>query len=189
MRPKDNPFAAHRLDRVAYLFDNTDWERVLKDLHALDYRAAIIGVHGSGKTTFLSSLEAQLRQRGFGTLPLFVNTETRRLTVAHWQAIRAADANTMILFDGADVIPRWAWWRFKRLSRHAKGIVATSHGRRLLPPLIRTQPSAELLRRVLAELDVTLPPALQQYSEKQLKQHRGNIRDVLRDLYWVYADK
>lgn len=189
MKPKDNPFAAHRLDRVDYLFNGTDWAQVLNKLATLDYRAAIIGAHGSGKTTFLSSLDEQLQQCGLQTLPLFVNTESWQLTPAHWQGIHQADDNTIILFDGADVIPRWSWWRFLRASRGAKGVVATSHGRNLLPALIRTQPNADLLRRVLTALDIPLTDELQQHSEALLQKHQGNIRDVLRDLYWVYADR
>lgn len=189
VRPIDNPFAAQYIDNIPYQFITGNWQSLLTDLTGLNHRAAIIGPHGSGKTTLLESLKQRLSAIRTPTIYLRINTEFPRLLPQQWQQLRQADRQTMILFDGADLLPLWIWWRVRRLSRHAKGLIVTSHNRRLLPPLINTQTNNQLLHIVLSHLNIELNDHIQQQAEKLLAKHRGNIREVLRDLYWLYGAK
>lgn len=188
MRPGDNPFASRFIDNVAFHFRAGDslaayWQR----LETHRFRGAIIGDHGSGKSTLLLQTQSELAQRGIPTLSLFINTERPRLSPQQYQSLLDVDGDTVIIFDGADLLSWWDWRRVKRRSRCAKGMIITSHGRALLPCLYRTQTDVALLHHVMTCLNVPLTPALSQHCEQLFKQHRGNIRDVLRDLYWLYV--
>lgn len=188
VRPIDNPFAAQHIDNIPYHLNSGSWESLLAKLSRLNHRAAIIGPHGSGKTTLLETLKQRLSADGKLIMFFRVNTESTRLNAKQWQQLRQVDRQALILFDGADLLSVWAWWRFRRLSRYAKGLIVTSHSRRLLPPLINTQADNQLLHVVLSHLDIELTEQLQQQAEMLLLKHHGNIRDVLRDLYWSHAD-
>ena len=76
MRPRDNPFSAERLDTLAYKCQPTFFEDLLERLALFNYRAAIVGPHGSGKSALLEALAPKLRGRGFDTSLLQVTAES-----------------------------------------------------------------------------------------------------------------
>ena len=66
MKAGENPFRTERLERVTLrLPDGVTWTGLLNRLRELKYRAAIVGPHGSGKTTFLEHLAPFLSAEGF----------------------------------------------------------------------------------------------------------------------------
>lgn len=190
IKARHNPFSAQRIDALTYRFITGDWDGLFLSLKRLNYRAAIIGPYGSGKTTLLEQLGNKLRQQGHGTLSIFVNQEFPHLTFAQWMdVLKSSRKNSIILFDGADSLPFWQCILVKLISRRAKGLVIAGHRRAGLPVLIECQTTPAILDDLLLELAGPLNEQLKQTGDKLFRQHNGNIREVLRDLYLVCSEQ
>jgi hypothetical protein len=186
MKARDNLFRSERVESLSYRFQDGDWAGLMKRLEALSYRAAIVGPHGAGKTTLLNQLAPRLAEAGFRIKHLFLNDQSHpidRATLRAW--CDGLSRETVVLLDGADLMSRMAWWRFRRASQRAAGLIVTSHRAGLLPTLIECRTTPELLDELLAEL-LGEPRQNMQHAER-FDKHRGNLRDVLRELYDIYA--
>ena len=73
MRARDNPFAMDRVHTVRYRVQNGTLTGLMTRLKELNYRAAITGPEGCGKTTLLEDLERVLAGQGVKTRMVFVN--------------------------------------------------------------------------------------------------------------------
>src|SRR6185436_6072846 len=58
----------------------------------------------------------------------------------------------LILFDGAEQMGWFAWSRFERRSRAAGGLVITSHRPGMLPTLLETSTTSDLLDDLVEEI-------------------------------------
>jgi len=190
MLAKHNPFRTEQLLRVRYRLSGTTWEELLRRLAALDYRAAILGPEGSGKTTLLEDLALRLRARGLRPRQLRLRAAElsfpRGLLDRLFAEVRRDD---VILFDGADHLGWLAWRRFRGRSRAAGGLVVTSHTAHLLPPLIECSTSVELLEGIVEELLGAEATVLRPHLAELFERHRGNLREVLREAYDLYAGR
>lgn len=190
IKARHNPFSAQRIDSLSYRFITGGWDDLLLKLKRLNYRAAIIGPYGAGKTTLLEQLGKRLQRQGYGTLNIFVNQESPQLTFAQWNAVlKSKRENSIIFFDGADLLPFLQWILVKLLSRRARGLVIAAHRPLGLPVLIECQTTPAVLADLLNELIGPLEETMRQAKDKLFRQHNGNIREVLRDLYLVCADQ
>jgi hypothetical protein len=190
VRARDNPFAAQRILRLRYRLSGTSWEEVLERLAALGHRAAVVGPHGRGKSTFLEDLRARLEDRGLHTRAVVLHRGERRLTPLQEESLFAGlSREDVLLLDGAEQLGRLAWLRVRRRSLAAGGLVVTSHRPGLLPTLIDCRTSPELLASILRDLlgpeAETLAPA----AEELFARHGGNLRHALRELYDLYASR
>jgi len=185
MKPRLNPFATHRIDNLKYQFVTKNWDAILVDLEQLLYRAAIVGPHGFGKTTFLNELGEILFLKGFSIYPIFINLKNRRLSLAQLKKmVLKINTQTIILFDGADLLDAWYWHILNVLFfKKAKGIVITAHHPTRLPTLFHCQTNIEILDHIIEELNETNDKSFFPLSHTLFKKHQGNIREVLRDLY------
>jgi Flp pilus assembly CpaF family ATPase len=113
----ENPFRASRILAFRYRFLDSDWDAILARLEALGMRGAIVGPEGSGKTTLLEDLGERLERSG------------RRVR----------------LLDGAERLSRRQWRHVLRGAREAGGLVVTAHREGLLPTLLRTRTTPEIL--------------------------------------------
>lgn len=187
LRAKDNPFAVDRIQQIRYEALEESWENLLTRLAAMDYRAAIVGPCGSGKTTLCETLQARLRQGGLQTQGLFVSLDIH-MTWQDMQPVLALPFD-VILVDGADHLSYWTWQRLKRrVFSRKRGLIATTHQPGLLPTWHECRPSPALLERIVTRLvpDQVIPNAQinDLYSLCQ-----GNIRDALRQLYDLVGDQ
>lgn len=189
MRAKDNPFAVDRVLGVRYRPQGWMWEQLLRRLASLQYRAAIVGPEGRGKTTLLEDLGPRLARQGFGVRPLRLSREQPKFPrgglARFFHDVRP---NDLILLDGAEQMGRLEWWHFKRRARKAAGLVITSHRPGLLPTLVECRTDAGVLREIVDALlpgpsSSHLPPA-----QELFDRHRGNVREALRELYDRCAD-
>ena len=174
MKARDNPFAADRVLAVRYRLRDTTWDALLDRLAALRYRAAIVGPPGTGKTTLLEDLTAQLAARGH---------RVRSCRAPHLPPDVAG--NEILCVDSAELLPWWRWagrrWR--------GGLLVTRHRPGHLPTLHHCQTDAGLLDGILATLDPSLPVTQRAAWAAALHAtHAGNVRAALRECYDRYAN-
>ena len=189
MKARDNPFATDRVLRIRYRPQGCTWEELLTRLAYLRYRAAIVGPDGTGKTTLLEDLESRLATLGFTPKPLRLDEAHRRFAPDFARVFFAQlGPRDIILLDGAEQMSRWAWWRFRSLSRKAGGLVITSHRPGLLPTLLEARTTPELLHEIVSDLLGAQAEAVRHQTRHLFHQHRGNLREVLRELYDCFAE-
>lgn len=181
IRACDNPFRVDRLHQLKFRPAGAV-EAVLCAFARTSQRGAIVGPHGTGKTTLLEEIRTQLlsQQQPVTLLRL---SASRRATapaeVAEW--LRKTTADHVLLLDGAEQLSAWQWFKFSRAARGFAGVLITTHRPGRLPMLFRTFPSQAVLGDLIREL---VPEIADRHSAEQLLQkHRGNLRDALRQLY------
>jgi hypothetical protein len=190
VRARDNPFAAQRVLRLRYRLSGTTWEAVLDRLALLGHRAAVVGPHGRGKTTFLEDLRDRLEEHGFHTRSVVLHRGDRRLTPLQEESLFGGlSREDVLLLDGAEQLGRLTWLRVRRRSRAAGGLVVTSHQPGLLPTLLDCRTSPELLDSIVRDLLGPEAETLRSTLEELFTRHGGNLRNALRELYDVYASR
>lgn len=189
MRARDNPFSVERVLRIRYRPLTCAWDQLLEQLQSYRYRAAIVGAHGSGKTTLLEDLEERLRPR-FGAIRLRLDHSRPRFLPGELEQLaKRVSPQQMVFFDGAEQLGTWGWRRLLRATQPAAGLVITTHRPGRLPTLLHSQTTCDLLESMVQEL---LPADLEVRRvtlESLFRKHRGNLRDVLRELYDWYAGR
>jgi hypothetical protein len=177
-----------RVHAVRYRLRDTTWDALMERLAGLRYRAAIVGPDGSGKTTLLEALAGRLAALGFATPRIQLHTADRTLPRGLLDSLFAeVGERDIILIDGADLMGRVAWQRFRRRARGAAGLLVTSHRPGLLPTLFECSTSLELLDDIVAELLPEEAASLQDTTRRLFWEHGGNLRGALRALYDLYA--
>ena len=190
MRARDNPFSTDRVLRVRHRLRGESWDSLLSRLAALNHRAAIVGPEGAGKTTLLEDLEPHLARKGFEIVPLRLTREQPAFAPDAIRRLRQQlGPRHLILFDGAEQLGRWSWWRFQRVARRAGGLVITSHRSGLLPTLIHCRTDAGLLAEIVAHLLDEPVERHRDAARRLFQKHRGNLRDALRELYDDWAEQ
>ncbi|MCY2951203.1 MAG: hypothetical protein NTU53_04405 [Planctomycetota bacterium] len=189
MKARENPFSMDRVERFRYRPLDRTWEQIMQTLAELEYRAAIVGPEGSGKSTMLEDLRERLRAIGLHVRCGAVNVNRRRMAKEHWQAMLAElSPRDVILFDGADHLPWWDWMRLRWHARRAGGaggLIIAVHREGMLPTLLKTRTSVQLLAEMVTELLGRHEPMVEEVFEK----HRGNLREAIREMYDWMAER
>lgn len=183
-----HPLRSRQIDALSYRLppEAGDWDTIIAQFEQAKFRGAIVGAHGTGKTTFLLSLQRELEQRGWPVVMLFTNSERGGVLPGAWvKAIRKADEKTIVIADGYDVFWRWEKRRLRRRLRPRGGLIVTAHGPVALPTLYRTDASLTLLIDLVRGLyeQAGAEPPDEQRIRTLLTQSDGNMREVLRQLY------
>jgi hypothetical protein len=190
MRPADNPFETRRINLVPYQPQGWSWEELLQRLRNLHYRAAVVGGFGSGKSRLLQELGSHLEKQGLRASMFRVGPGCSSCPEGLFMRMMVASRNSdVILLDEADRLPRHVWAFVRLLSMKAHGMIVTSHEPGLLPVLVECRTSVQLLEDILGELVGEERKTIQELSGQLFREHRGNIREVLRALYDVYAER
>lgn len=178
---RDNPFATDRVLACRYEPQGWTWDELMVRLRGLRYRGAIVGPHGTGKTTLLEDLRSYLDEAGVPTIHLQLWADKRRLGREDWSRLDAARrARAVVLLDGAEQLRPLRWLHLLVRVRKCRGLVVTLHRAGRLPTLVQTTTSPALLRRIAMTLDPAhdLPDAPDLHTR-----HAGNLREALRELY------
>lgn len=187
----ENPFSSRciRPGAIAFLFPaGLDVGTLLDRLRVAGWRGEIVGPHGSGKSTLLAALRAALTQAGRTTFLIQLHDGERRLPV---EQLAAAGEGDLLLVDGFEQLGLFARCRLARLCRRRKlGLVVTSHRPTGMPTLYRTSVDLTLARRLVEHLlgdrrDLVSAAEIAQ----SLACRRGDLREVLFDLYDLYENK
>ncbi len=182
-----NPLAAAKTDALQFQFQQGDWESELEKLRRLNFRAAIVGAKGRGKTTLLEQLHFRLKVLGHHSslrrTPAAKADQTDLLTET-----AALSSNSILLLDSAEQLTR----SNRRLlllavERRNLGLVVTTHRPEFLPTWIECRTSSELLHSLLKQLLPGENSGWEAYANVAFRKHAGNIREVFRELYDLYA--
>ncbi|HET9212703.1 MAG TPA: hypothetical protein VFR03_20020 [Thermoanaerobaculia bacterium] len=181
MRARDNPFAVQRVHAIRYRLSGVTWEELLERLAALEFRAALVGPHGHGKTTLLEDLGARLAERGFRVRTATLHQGERRLGPLRSAALFQAPApRDLLLVDGAEQLDPLSWWTLRLRAHAAAGLIVTSHRSGLLPTLHEHRTTPELLAEIVADLGGRVDAG---EIAELFARHRGDLRLALRELY------
>ena len=190
MTPRTNPFRADRLDLLPYFFEGETynekaWESLLARLEFFDFRAAIVGPKGRGKSTLMNHFAPRLQERGWNVHRLKLCSAQRNFESEIWSRLETFQKQDFVLLDGAEQLSFWRWKCFLRLTRRTGGLLISSHRAGLLPTLWECRSSSQLLQSLLFQL----APESQNEMQAQMlfEKHRGNLRDALRELYDIHS--
>lgn len=175
-----NPFATVRIEALEYQFDHDSWDSFLERLGSMNYRGALVGPEGVGKTTLLFELNEKLKHKGLNPLLIRLSGGKRNMPAAFWFCTKKTAQ--IILVDSAENLP---WWQFQLLKLKCKiaslGLVVTAHKEGLLPTLIRCGTSFDLFAKLTEEL------VGQRFEKETLyliySRSKGNIRLAFLELY------
>lgn len=186
MKARDNPFAVQHIERIPFRFPAGDtWEALLGRLEAVAWCGAIVGAHGTGKTTLLEQLAPQLTARGFRPHLLTLRAESTSADKQTLLAAAALRAPDFILLDGAEQLTPRQWLAFQNTTHAAAGCVITLHREGRLPTVLQSEPSPALLDDLTHELCGAWLP--EREARRLFVRHRGNLRECLRELYDRWA--
>jgi len=155
MKAKDNPFRVERLHQLEYSFGNSEleWQNLLCRLRDLQWRGAILGPHGAGKTTLMTQIQQRIEQLGIETSHLRLREDDLpclKSMLKEWLA--QSVSSQVLMLDSAGLLNFWNWQWLRLKTRHHAGIVITSHRAGRLPTLIRCETSPELLESLVNQL-------------------------------------
>lgn len=184
-----NPFVTRRVRPGAIPFffpPPLDAAALLDRWQAAGRRGAIVGPHGSGKSTLLAALRAELTHRGCRTFVLELHDGQRRLPIAQLAAVAPGD---VVLVDGYEQLGLLGRWRLARLCRQRKlGLLTTTHRPTRLPTLYCTSIDLPTARRVVDHLLGSHRELISDADlRRSLERQRGDLREVLFELYDLYA--
>ncbi|MDY0169753.1 MAG: hypothetical protein RBS80_24630 [Thermoguttaceae bacterium] len=193
MTASANPLRTRRLEQLSFRAppDGSpfSWTRFLVELYSprVQGRGAILGPHGSGKTTFLVELKRRLEAQRRKVVMLLTNRDGGRRLPREWLAVlRRTDLQTLVIADGYDVLGPLARWQLRRMLRPRGGLLVTAHRRCALPALLNTRTSLPLLVALADELYAPVPDAPRPTDETLsdlFHSCHGNLREVFRRLY------
>jgi hypothetical protein len=191
--PGENPFCTRRIrpGSLSYQFPpDENWETVLKQLRDAAGWGEIIGPHGSGKSTLLSGLIPLLQAEGWQVQRIDLHDGDRRLPIVLRQM---PDMNVpyMIIIDGYEQLGHLSRFQLKRHCRQRGwGLIVTAHQPTGLPKLFNTATTIELANRVVEELlNNSEYAASQQDIADCYTRHKGNLREMLFDLYDLFEQR
>lgn len=187
MRAHENPFRSDRIERLAHRPVGWTWDQFEARLASLNFRAAIVGPHGVGKTTLLDDLEARLTSIGDRVVRFTLRDEIRSIPD---DFLNQCTRDQKILLDGAEQLSAMAWRRFCRRTRAYSGLIITSHRHGFLPAIVECGTTPQLLDQLLNDLlTPELRAGLGDLPLRLWRNCRGNLHDVFRELYYWFSEK
>lgn len=156
---RNNPFASARIHSLPYRAPGFCIENISKKFRELNRRAALVGMHGHGKSTLLEQITAHYRASGETMLRIQLREGDSRL--AQNTRCELADVRgrySLVVLDGAEQLSYWNWRRFLKSLPSETGCLITSHRPGLLPTLWRCETTLDLLRELVEDLQGPVTP-------------------------------
>jgi hypothetical protein len=188
-----NPFSSRwvRPGALPFCFPaNETAESVVEKLRHHNWRGAIVGPHGGGKSTLLATLLPVIQQRGRSVQWIALHNGQRKLP----HKLDLSATNSLVVIDGFEQL---SWWTRRqiiaRTYRRDCGLLVTVHeesAARRLPVLFRTAGELATVRLLIEDF---LPPhsGLIQPDDvtAAFQMHRGNVRETLFSLYDLFEHR
>jgi hypothetical protein len=192
----NNPFASRRVRPGAIPFQfphGVDATALVARLSRLGWRGAIIGPHGTGKSTLLAALSPEFARVGRDVRLLSLHDAQRRLPQGFLKGLPAKSPEIVVV-DGYEQLNRWSRWRLDRRCRAlGSGLLVTAHGPTGLPLLFRTAVDEKLAERIVDHLLGTYgncPSVIDRDDVRRAwSKHGGNLRETFFDLYDTYQNR
>ncbi len=185
--PRSNPFSTRfiRPGALPFIFPEADTiSKLVETLAANHWRGQILGPHGSGKSTLLAQLATVLTAQG-RVINMISLHDGQRALPHGWQQQAKSSGTDLLLVDGYEQLGHWHRWRLRRIcSKHAWGLVVTSHTDVHLPLLWQTVPDLATTQAVVAALttNTTFHIPLE-VIEQHFNASGANLRETLFRLY------
>ena len=179
--PKKNPFSSCFMNPEGQSRIFLPVEKIGKRWQTQKWWGELVGPHGTGKTTLLHALLRWAEAQGIQFRIYTLHDGQRRLPQG-WASGTMPD---VYVIDGAEQL---SWLSRTRLVRHCRrqgcGLLITTHASLGLPELYTTLPAdAATLRRVVEAIAGTEHVPNPEIAQQLVKQHQGNLRLMLFDLY------
>jgi len=192
---RHNPFSSCfvKPGQLAFQFSNADAQRKIVDhFQAPGAQGAVIGPHGTGKSTLLKSLDESWRSLG-------LDVHQRRFTTecTAWSKWPPLQSRTMLVVDGFEQLS-WLARRKLRKSCERSGarLLVTCHHDCGVPVIYRTSVDWPLARSFCQR---SIPEPLAQHEEEIAavwKSSVGNMREFFFQMYhlcerngWYRSDR
>lgn len=181
-----NPFATcwTRPGAIPFLFpDGQSATRLVAKLSASGMHGAIVGPHGSGKSSLLEALKPALLSAGFSVHGITLRNHQRRLPT--WFLKTLPERPGIAIVDGYEQLSWLSRVGLHHACRRAGlGLLVTAHQRTRYPTLIRLAPDERLVRKLAAHLaaKVSTPVTAADVVASHAR-HGRNVREILFELY------
>jgi hypothetical protein len=190
MQTLTNPFATRwtRPGAIPFQFPvGISLENVLRQFEANGLCGAIVGPHGTGKSTLVSRFIAAYEASGRGVTHIRLHDGQRRLPRSNADVNRL-EPGAVLVIDGYEQLGWWHRRRVRALCRRRRiGLLVTAHRSCGLPVIYRTGGNLTTVRWLI---DSCLPPHEDKITaldiENAFLRHGGNVREVFFELYDVF---
>ena len=191
-----NPFATRwvRPAALPYVFsDGGSAIHVIEKLQRNCWRGAIVGPHGTGKSTLLVELARQLTSARREVETITLHDGQRRLPAKFWHAI-GANPQCMIIVDGFEQL---GWWSRRQLfwacRREGRGLLISVHSENAtagLPVIHRTCGDLAILHH-LVELELPSHQGVIGADDvsRSFRSCDGNVREIMFELYDLFEQR
>jgi hypothetical protein len=183
-----NPFSTSRVRPGAIPFILAEGESldcVIQRLRQHNGCGQIIGPHGSGKSTLLAALGPELERQELPPVLVKIQGGQRRMPLRLGADSRLGRPHAVLIVDGYEQLSWLCRWRVRRFCRRRRlGLIVTAHRDVGLPTLLTLWPDAAVVQSLVFQLlgSRTMPISASQIAA-ELARHRGNVRELLMDLY------
>lgn len=190
--------------RFSQAIKPSDWVQSLVDRFQRESALAVVGPHGTGKTTLLHFLMPRL-EACFGDVRL-VRLSSSGQPIGPVEATRLLAGPRLLVIDGYEQLPatsRLAMIARLKSGRPATRMLVTAHRRQwLVPTFFCTSWDVEIVRQLTAEKLADLPDeqqiAMQRIADQLASRHltgsnvggafKANVRDYWFSLYDAYEE-
>ncbi len=188
-----NPFSATRLrpGTIDFIFEHGKTLGQLVDLlEANQWRGAITGLHGTGKSTLLAAMTPAIEARGRIVKCVTLSAGQRTLPRDFLASLRPAAGRGVAAVDGIEQLSAWSRLRLNRFCKSQGGVLVASHRPARLPVIYQTAIDVPRAWRVVERFQDGFTP-LVRLSDlvERLAQRHCNLREALFDLYDIYEER
>ena len=190
MKARLNPLRSSAWSGLAYHFSaGNSWDAVCERFLELGCKGAVQGEQGSGKTTFLQEFEHRLNTLGLQA----VRVSAKDFPISSWFRFQRlvqqhVQARTVLLLDDAEVLPLPHRLLLRRRLRQLPGLALAVHRDSFLPAFHQCRTNPALLAQLLTEIAPAHVSRISRTSSELFLKHRGNLREVFRELYQLAAE-
>ncbi len=189
---RGNPFSTRwiRPGAIPFFFPpGESVDALIERLKQNRWRGAIVGRHGSGKSSLVAALLPRLKECGMRPSLATLHDGQRSLPKG-FLGRAEPDSKALLIIDGFEQLGVWARMRLYFFRWRTRcGLLVTSHAPTALPEVCRTDIDIALARRIVAHLDPLDAGTIATDLAARLEAHEENMRDVLFELYDRYEQR